>query len=84
MFKKHLFCMLYFVEYEIDVSFYFHNFFFGFKLWPPIDLNLGFVPDYQVDPTLIRLGINCRYCNLFNTTKFGQLNKVNSNFCQNK
>ena len=36
MFKKYLFCMQYFVEYKIDISFYFHNFFyFGFKLWPP-------------------------------------------------
>ena len=43
MFKKYLFCR-YFVEYEIDVSFYFHKFFFGFKLCPPPSMNPGSVP----------------------------------------
>ena len=37
-------CSIYFVEYEIDVSFYFHKFFFGFKLWPPTGMNPGSVP----------------------------------------
>ena len=32
--------MYYFVEYEIDVSFYF----FGFKLWPPSGSNPSSVP----------------------------------------
>ena len=35
MFKKYLFCMQYFVKYEIDVSFYFHNFFLVLSFGPP-------------------------------------------------
>ena len=46
IFKKYLFFMQYFVEYEIDISFYFHNFFFGFKFWP-LGTNLNSVPDLE-------------------------------------
>ena len=57
MFKKYLFCMYYFVEYEINISFYFHKFFFFcFKLWPPLDMNPGSVPGYK--PTILLNIIN--------------------------
>ena len=52
MFKKYLFCMQYFVEYEINISFYFHNFFFfGFQLWPPSGMNPGSVPVGNTPPS---------------------------------
>ena len=45
MFKKYLFCMQYFFEYEIDVSFYFHNLFLVLRFAPQVRI---LVPSLEI------------------------------------